>query len=107
MSELEKLIQEKKELERRIALLTDGRIIMDSVKLDTIKSPTAQGGKWAVSYKYRHIIQMGSRCIPKDGAKWVPMFTCENREEAVKMIPKAINELTELYERAVKKEEQP
>ena len=105
MSELERLIKEKEELERRIMMLTEGKIIMDSVKLDMIKHNAAQGGKWAVSYKYKYVSQWGSRCIPKNSEKWVPMFCCDNREEAVNMIPAAVNALTELYKKATKEED--
>lgn len=106
MSELERLIAEKEALERRIAMLTDGKIILDNVKLDTIKHNAAQEGRWAVSYKYRHTSQWGCHCEPKESAKWVPLFSCENRETAIAMIPKVINELDELYHKAIKEEEE-
>ena len=105
MSELERLIKEKEELERKIMMLTEGKIIMDSVKLDMIKHNAAQEGRWAVSYKYRYIAEYGSQRKPKLSEKWVPMFYCENRETAIKMIPKAIHDLKDLYEKAVKKED--
>ena len=102
-NELEKLIREKQELERRIAMLIEGKIIMDTVKLDTIKHNAGNSGRWAVSYKYKHISEWGWNREPKESTKWVPMFSCENREEAIKMIPKVIEELQELYARAIKK----
>ena len=105
MSELEGLTKEKEELERKIMMLTEGKIIMDSVKLDMIKHNAAQEGRWAVSYKYRYIAEYGSQRKPKLSEKWVPMFYCENRETAIKMIPKAIHDLKDLYEKAVKKED--
>ena len=105
-NELQKLIREKEELERRIMMLTDGKVIMDTVKLDTIKCVcSAQEGKWAVSYNYRHIVRVGRECTLKERSKWVPLFSCENREEAINMIPKVINELNELYEKAIKQED--
>ena len=105
MSELEKLIKEKEELEGRILMLTEGKIIMDSVKLDRIKHNAAQEGRWAVSYKYRYVAEYGSQRKPKISEKWVPIFYCVDRETAVQMILKAINDLKELYEKAVKKED--
>ena len=104
MTELERLIKEKEDLERKIMMLTEGKIVMDSVKLDMIKHNAAQEGRWAVSYRYRYIAEYGSQRKPKFSEKWVPIFYCENRETAVKMIPKAINDLKELYDKAVKQE---
>ena len=104
MTELERLIKEKTELERRIRLLTDGVIELDSVKLDTIKTSGGQCGKWAVSYKYQHVRWHGNEASNRPGEKWVPMFACENREETIKMIPKVITELNALYAKATKKE---
>ena len=89
-NELQRLIREKEDLERKIAMLTEGKIIMDTVKLDTIKHNAAQGGKWAVSYKYKYISQWGCHCVQKESAKWNPLFSCENREEAIRMIPNVI-----------------
>ena len=105
-NELERLIREKEDLERRIMMLTDGKIIMDTVKLDMIKHNAANGGRWAVSYKYNYISQWGCHCVPKDSSKWVPIFSCANRDAAVAMIPKVIDELKALYEKATKREEQ-
>ena len=104
-NEIEQLIREKEALERRIALLTSGRILMDDAKLDMIKHNAAQCGKWAVSYKYRYNIEQGCQRIPKASEKWVPLFTCDNREEAVNMLGKAIETLTGLYNKATNKED--
>ena len=104
-NDLKELIRQKEELERRIMMLTEGRIIMDSVKLDMIKHPAAQGGKWAVAYKYRYISQWGCNNIPKLSEKWVPIFCADNREEAIRAIPEIIDSIKGLYEKATHKEE--
>ena len=100
MSELEKLIQEKKELERRIGLLTKGTVIMESVKLDTIHAVGGNTGKWAVSVLYSHIARIGYASQREMRKKWVPIVCCDNREEAVMRIPEIIKALNELYEKA-------
>ena len=98
--ELARLKKEKKELERRIQMLECGSIFKDFVKLDIIHTPGKQQGHWAVSYKYFHIVRRGRQGILEEREKWVPLFNCENRERAIEMIPKAISQLTELYEEA-------
>lgn len=100
MSELERLKKEKEALERRIQMLTTGSVFMDNVKLDVIHTPGLQQGKWAVSFRYHHIVRRGRQGIHEDRDKWVPLFNCETREEAVLMIPKLVAEMNELYEEA-------
>ena len=100
MSELEKLMQEKKELERRIGLLTRGAVVMESVKLDTIHAVGGNTGKWAVSVLYSHIAKIGGSYIRQQRNKWVPIVCCDNREEAVTKIPEIVKALNELYEKA-------
>lgn len=102
MNEIERLMKEKELLERRIKLLTQGSVIMDTVKLDQIHHPAANCGKWSVAYKYKHIARLGRGNDPQVREKWVPIICCENREEAVNMLGEAIKALTELYEKAVK-----
>jgi len=103
-TDIEQMIREKKALERRIALLTSGRILMDDAKLDTIKHYAAQCGKWAVSYKYKYVANRYQYNEPRNSEKWIPLFTCENREEAVNMLRKTIETLTELYNKAMEEE---
>ena len=99
--QIEQLMKEKEELERRIALLTKNRIVMNNVKLDTINGVGEQHGKWAVSYKYDHIVRAGRNGLIEKRRKWVPLFCCDNREEAIKMIPRVIGELKELYDMTI------
>lgn len=101
MTELETLLKQKEDLERRIRLLTDGTITLDEVKLAIIRHPAAQKDKWAVSFRYEHTAEYGWSREPKQTKKWVPIFACDNREEAVKRIPGAIKALQELYDKAV------
>lgn len=104
MTELERLIKEKKELERRIAVLSSGAIVNDFAKLDMVKMGGEQKGKWAVFYRYFFIVRRGRYGDNEEWQKWVPIFCPQSgsREEAVKEIPNIIKHLQALYEEAVK-----
>lgn len=94
---LEQLRREKAAIEQKIRALTTLTSIHDNVKLDIVKSKGPQCGKWAVSYKYRHIRWHGAMKINEPSEKWVPLFCCNTRKEAVENLAAAINEMQELY----------
>ena len=101
MTELQMLLHEKKEIERKIKFLTSGAITNDLVKLDRINFASQyQKGKWAVFYKYHHIVSAGREGRAEIRDRWSPLFNADSREEAVNMLPVAIKALTELYEMA-------
>ena len=96
--ELKKLIQEKKELERKIKLLESGAITNEMVKLDRINSYSEhQNGKWCVYYKREFFVKKGPYSKPKEATKWMPLFSGDTIEEAVGKIPDAVKALQELY----------
>jgi hypothetical protein len=99
MTELQQLLYEKRELERKIKILTDGAVVNDIVKIDRLGCPGKyQQGKWAVYYRYKHVVNAGCHGVPKKRVKWQPLFNGDSLEEVVDMIPNAIKALTELYE---------
>ncbi len=101
MTELQQLLQEKKELERKIKILTTGSVVNDIVKIDRIGYPGRfQKGKWAVFYRYKYIANTGYHGTPKPMKKWQTLFNGDSIDEVVNMIPDAIKALTELYEQA-------
>jgi hypothetical protein len=101
MTELEQLIAEKRELERRIKFLTTGSITHEMVKIDKIGyAGKYQRGKWAVFYKYLHVVSKGRQGTPEARMKWVPLVNGETIEEVVNELPNVIKDLTELYEEA-------
>jgi hypothetical protein len=101
MTELQQLLQEKRELERKIKILTTGSIVNDIVKIDRIGYPGRfQQGKWALFYRYKHVVNAGCHGKPEPRAKWQPLFNGDSLDEVVNMIPDAIKALTELYEQA-------
>lgn len=96
--ELEILRRQKAEIEQKIRSLTTLTSIHDNVKLDIIKTKGPQCGKWTVYYKYQHIRWHGPTRSNEPSEKWVPLFCCNSRKEAVENIPKVIGELKELYD---------
>lgn len=95
--ELAMLRKEKEEIERKIRRLMTLSVIHDNVKLDTIGTKGPQYGKWALSYKYKHIRWHGDTRTNEPGEKWVALYCCETRGEAIQNIPIVINELWDLY----------
>ena len=96
--ELEQLRRQKAAIEQKIRRLTTLTSIHDNVKLDIIKSKGPQCGKWTVYYKYRHIRWHGATRSNESSEKWVPLFCCNTRKEAVEHLSNAIDELKKLYD---------
>ena len=95
--ELEQLRRQKAAIEQKIRRLTTLTSIHENVKLDIIKTKGPQCGKWAVSYKYQHIRWHGNEAMNRPGEKWVPLYSCNTRKEAVEKLSKTIDEFQELY----------
>jgi len=97
--DIQELIRQKRELEQRIHLLMSGAIIRDKVKLDRISfAGKYQKGKWALFYRYDHVVNRGRGGLPQPRTKWTPIINGESMEKVINQIPDAINALTELYE---------
>lgn len=97
--DIQELIRQKRELEQRIHLLMSGAIIRDKVKLDKIGfAGKYQKGKWALFYRYDHIVNRGRGGLPQPRSRWTPMINGDSIEEVINKIPDAIKALTELYE---------
>ena len=103
MTELQMLLHEKRELERRIKELTTGSIFKDTVKLDRISAPGKyQTGKWALYLKYEHTANVGNwrNSRAEYRSKWQPVVNGDSLDDVVSKIPEVIKALTELYEMA-------
>jgi hypothetical protein len=97
--DIQELIRQKRELEQRIHLLMSGAIIRDKVKLDKIGfAGKYQKGKWALFYRYDHVVNRGRGELPQPRSRWTPMINGDSIEEVINQIPDAIKALTELYE---------
>ena len=103
--EVRRLIEQRAIIDQKIRDLTNRSLVHDNVKLDTIKTKGPQFGKWAVSYKYQHIRWHGATRTNEPGEKWVALYYCDTREEAIQRMPKAIAELQALYDELQKKDE--
>lgn len=99
MTELQELMKQKKEIEKRIKILTTGSVINEDVKIDRITyAGKYQRGKWALFFKYRHIVSKGWEGTAEYRTKWQPLFNEESFDDVVKRIPYVIQALTDLYE---------
>lgn len=95
--ELEELRRQKDAIEQKIRRLTMLTSIHENVKIDVIKTKGPQCGKWTVYYKYRHIRWHGATRSNEPSEKWVPLFCCNTRKEAVEHLKDAICDLQDLY----------
>ena len=97
--DIHELMKQKRELEQRIHLLMSGAIIRDKVKLDRIGfAGKYQKGKWALFYRYAHVVNAGCHGVPQPRERWTPMINGDSIDEVIDQIPDAIKALTELYE---------
>ena len=99
--ELQRLLAEKKELEMRIHLLTSGAVVREKVKLDRIGfAGKYQKGKWALFFKYDHVVNAGCHGAPQPRSKWQPIVNGDTLDDVIDQIPDVIKALTDLYEEA-------
>lgn len=94
MTELEKLLQQKEELERKIAeAKCAGTVILDNVKLFQNRNQNASYcDKWAISV----------RCRDADNPKqerYFPVIKGDSREAVISLLPQTIADLQELCDR--------
>lgn len=94
MTELEKLLQQKEELERKIAeAKCAGTVILENVKLfQNTNKYSSSCGKWAVSVRCRDTDS------PKQGG-YFPIIKGNSREAVISLLPQTIVDLQELCDR--------
>ena len=92
MNELEKLIEQKKEIERKIKALKNQSIECGFVKIDVEHYPTAKPDRHYLAIKYQ----------PIDGgrAKFQTLFSAFDKQSVIDEIPKIIENLQKLYSAA-------
>ena len=96
--ELEQLRRQKAAIEQKIRRLTTLTSIHDNVKLDIIKTKGPQCGKWTVYYKYQHMRWHGPTRSNEPSEKWVPLYCCNTRKEAVENLQTVIADFQRLYD---------
>jgi hypothetical protein len=96
MTELESLIQQKKDLEEKIKLLKGSAI---KVGAASIRPDPNFSGRWllAIDKKY-----FGDRSTYKSKVVRIGIADSRNREDVINTIPEFIKDLTELYKEAKK-----
>ena len=90
------LKKELEEIKQKLDQLT-APCCNENVKIGIISTRGPQMGKWAVSYKYKYKGYRRAIRGYEDTEKWVPLFCCDTREEAVSTIPEVICALGEFY----------
>ena len=101
MTELQELMKQKREIEKRIKILTTGSVINENAKIDRITyAGQYQQGKWALFYKYKFIASRGREGRAEYRTKWQVLLNDESFDDVVSQIPDIIQALTELYEDA-------
>ena len=91
MNELEELIRQKKELEKRIKELKNQACIVGRVKIDVEHYPTRKPD--------RHYLAVFYRPLDNGREKWQTIFSANNKQSVVDAIPSIVNDLQELYNR--------
>ena len=91
MSELEKLLQQKKEINERIRQLKAQAIICGTAKYDTEHYPT--------DLPDRHFIAVNScyNYLGREQTRWKTIINGGSRSDLIEKIPPIINDLQTLY----------
>lgn len=91
MNELDDLIRQKKELEQRIKELKNNASVCGQVKIDMEHYPTAKPDRYYLAVYYKPL---------GDGRpKWQTVFSANDRQKVVEVIPSIIANLQDLYDR--------
>lgn len=89
MSELESLIQQKRELEAKIRALKNQSQQYGMAKIDVEHYPTSKPD--------RHFLAVHYKPLGDGRAKWQTIYSANSRQEVIDAIPGIINNLQSLY----------
>jgi hypothetical protein len=95
MNELDNLIQQKKELERKIKALKNQSDTVGQVKIDVERYPTDKPDRFFLAVFYKPIPYRGYE--PRN--KWQTIFSANDRRSVINAIPAIVENLKELYNR--------
>ena len=90
MNELAELIQQKKEIEQKIRELKNGTSVVGQVKIDVQHYPTNKPSRYFLAVYYKP--------LDSENSKWQTIYSSNDRMDVIKVIPRVINNLQELYE---------
>lgn len=91
MSELQDLINQKKELEERIRELRFKARYFGCAKIDIEHYPTIRPDEWYIAIKVPGV-------MPEDQSRYRSIIRGHSKEECAEKIPQIINDLQGLYE---------
>ena len=91
MNELMELIEQKKEIERRIKELKDNAQIVGQAKIDVQHYPTGKPD--------RHFLAVYYKPLDSGRQKWQTIYSANDRKAVINVIPQIIGNLQELYDR--------
>ena len=92
MSELEKLIAQKKEIEEKIKELRGSSI---NVGCATVRPNPNLSGSWMLAFKKRYSWKVKDYCVRRDVR--LSIIESDDRQHVIDMIPEVIKELKQLY----------
>ena len=95
MNELDILIQQKKELERKIKALRNQSDVVGQVKIDVEHYPTDKPDRFFLAVFYKPIPYMGY----EGRSKWQTIFSANDRQSVIDAIPAIVENLQEMYDR--------
>ena len=90
-NELDDLIQQKREIERKIKELRNCASIVGQAKIDVEHYPTTKPD--------RHFLAVYYKPLDSERSKWQTIFSANDRESVINKIPEIIENLQELYNR--------
>lgn len=90
-NELDDLIQQKREIERKIKELRNCAPIVGQAKIDVEHYPTTKPD--------RHFLAIYYKPLDSGRSKWQTIFSANDRDSVINKIPEIIENLQELYNR--------
>lgn len=91
MNEIDLLIQQKRELEKRIKELKNCASVVGQTKIDV--------ERYSTSLPDRYFLAVFYKPLQSRKPKWQTIFSSNSRKEVVDVIPSIISNLQELYDR--------
>lgn len=91
MNELAELIQQKKEIEQKIKELKNGTSVVGQAKIDVQHYPTEKPD--------RHFLAVYYKPLDSGRQKWQTIYSANDRQAVINVIPQIIGNLQELYDR--------
>ena len=89
MNELDELIRQKREIERKIKALKNNALVVGDAKIDIERYPTEKPDKHFLAVRYK--------ADDEGRERWQKIYSAVDRESVVNRIPEIVDCLQELY----------